>query len=454
MTFNMPSTLTHVQGGATYSYTYTYNTEHERVKLVTVRPDNTLTSVYVHPAGKGALLYEKQTRQSDGLVENRHYVSAGAGLVGVFVTKSFYGTGDGPEMRYYLRDYVGSVAAIANPAAAVIERLGYEAYGERRYANGSPENRQSPLIGITTNRGFTAHEHLDEMMLIHMNGRIFDPILARFMTPDAFVTNPRNLQSFNRYSYALNNPLAYIDPTGYANTDEISYQNPGPKEETVIITGSTCADGVCIYRNPEAIREIWRDVQKQLPGYTSYSPRPPTIPEAIVIGRLAGKQVVVPVTLPSNNASVSAPTPSNQNPSNASSGLDFAKWAELVGIDAGVVEQLAGKMAIGTNWRLYDVPRGNQYFSTLVEVGKIANAVGVGTVLFTSIFGAREVIKGEMPLYQLVVNDVIGGVVVLFPASVGPGAMYLILSNSYPGGREAYNAELSRILNITEGGGR
>jgi len=215
MSFNMPSTLAHVQGGATYSYTYTYNTEHQRVKLVTVRPDNTLTSIYVHPAGKGALLYEKEMRQFDGLVQNKHYVNAGSALIGVFVTKSFYGTGEGPEMRYYLRDYAGSVAAIANPAAAVIERLGYEAYGERRYANGSPENRQSPLVGVTTDRGFTTHEHLDEMMLIHMKGRIFDPILGRFVTADPFVSNGVNLQNFNRYAYALNNPLKFVDPSGY-----------------------------------------------------------------------------------------------------------------------------------------------------------------------------------------------------------------------------------------------
>lgn len=213
--FNMPLGLTHVQGSATYSYTYTYNAEHERVKLVTVRPTDTLTSIYLHPAGKGALLYEKETRASDGQVEHKHYVNGGAGLIGVFVTKSTYATGQGPEMRYYHKDHLGSVAAITNASAAVLERLAFEAFGERRFTNGSAQDRSSPLFGITTDRGYTAHEHLDEMNLIHMNGRIYDPALGRFMTSDPFIAGAANLQAYNRYAYVHNNPLMYTDPSGY-----------------------------------------------------------------------------------------------------------------------------------------------------------------------------------------------------------------------------------------------
>ena len=48
-----------------------------------------------------------------------------------------------------------------------------------------------------------------------MNGRIHDPVLGRFMTPDPYIQSPDNLQSYNRYSYVLNNPLMYTDPSGY-----------------------------------------------------------------------------------------------------------------------------------------------------------------------------------------------------------------------------------------------
>ncbi|MBN2542664.1 hypothetical protein JXI42_07330, partial [bacterium] len=64
------------------------------------------------------------------------------------------------------------------------------------------------------NRGFNGHEHLDRLELINMNGRLYDPLVGRFLSPDNFVQSPENSQSFNRYSYCLNNPLIYTDPDG------------------------------------------------------------------------------------------------------------------------------------------------------------------------------------------------------------------------------------------------
>ena len=137
-----------------------------------------------------------------------------AGLVGTYVTKSVYASGEGPGMRYFHHDSLGSVTAITNDAGAVIERLAYEPFGKRRFPNGTADPNNT-LIGVTTERSFTDHEYLDELGLIHMNGRVYDPLLGRFMTADPSVPNPLNLQSFNRYSYALNNPLRIIDPSGF-----------------------------------------------------------------------------------------------------------------------------------------------------------------------------------------------------------------------------------------------
>jgi RHS repeat-associated protein len=66
-----------------------------------------------------------------------------------------------------------------------------------------------------THRGFTGHEMLDAVGLVHMGGRIYDPITARFLSPDPFVQSPDNLQNLNRYSYVLNNPLSFTDPSGF-----------------------------------------------------------------------------------------------------------------------------------------------------------------------------------------------------------------------------------------------
>jgi len=68
---------------------------------------------------------------------------------------------------------------------------------------------------IVTPRGFTGHEHLDAVGLVHMNGRVYDAELGRFLSADPVVQDRTNLQALNRYTYVLNNPLSLTDPTGF-----------------------------------------------------------------------------------------------------------------------------------------------------------------------------------------------------------------------------------------------
>ena len=70
------------------------------------------------------------------------------------------------------------------------------------------------LNTIGLHRGYTGHEMLSEFDIINMNGRLYDPVLGRFFSPDNYVQMPDNSQNFNRYSYCLNNPLKYADPSG------------------------------------------------------------------------------------------------------------------------------------------------------------------------------------------------------------------------------------------------
>jgi RHS repeat-associated protein len=89
------------------------------------------------------------------------------------------------------------------------------AWGKRRFTDGTSDNTDS-LVGLTTDRGYTEHEMLDELGIIHMNGRIYDPYIGRFMSADPIIQDPYELQSHNRYSYVMNNPLFYTDPSGYS----------------------------------------------------------------------------------------------------------------------------------------------------------------------------------------------------------------------------------------------
>ncbi|MEQ5777158.1 RHS repeat-associated core domain-containing protein [Thalassospira sp. NFXS8] len=94
------------------------------------------------------------------------------------------------------------------------EAMSYDAHGARREA--SWEAVLLPVRPVDTPRGFTGHEHLDAVGIIHMNGRIYDPELGRMLSPDPNVPDPTVTQSFNRYAYVHDNPLSYTDPTGFS----------------------------------------------------------------------------------------------------------------------------------------------------------------------------------------------------------------------------------------------
>ncbi|MGB9992960.1 RHS repeat-associated core domain-containing protein, partial [Pseudoduganella rhizocola] len=73
--------------------------------------------------------------------------------------------------------------------------------------------------GVTDNRGFTGHEMLDQLDLVHMNGRIYEPLIARFLSADPLIQDPTHSQSYNRYAYVWNNPANLMDPTGFAGVE-------------------------------------------------------------------------------------------------------------------------------------------------------------------------------------------------------------------------------------------
>jgi RHS repeat-associated protein len=126
-------------------------------------------------------------------------------------------TGSTRTVEYLLKDRLGSVDAVANSTGTITETRGYDAFGKPR--DGSWNDLTPAKIASTavTPKGFTQHEHLNQLELIHMNGRAYDYHLGRFTGVDPFIQFPLNSQSLNPYSYILNNPLSGTDPTGYAS---------------------------------------------------------------------------------------------------------------------------------------------------------------------------------------------------------------------------------------------
>jgi len=117
-------------------------------------------------------------------------------------------------LYYILRDNLGSITHVLDENGNVQKELSYDAWGRLRdpltHEVFTHNSQQSNILG----RGFCSHEHLTSLNLINMNARMYDPAIGRFISPDPYVQAPDNTQSFNRYSYCLNNPLKYTDKSG------------------------------------------------------------------------------------------------------------------------------------------------------------------------------------------------------------------------------------------------
>lgn len=219
--FNMPQQIT--ANGATVSYGYDHNLA--RITQTAVKNGVTTLTTYV---GK---LYEQHKTNNVVDKQTFYIVAAGAAVAARIIEGNLSKT-------YYLHgDRMGSVVAVTDAAKTVVEKHGFDAYGLARAADWA-SNAVTPFALAT--RGFTGHEHDVDTGLINMNARLYDPRLGRFMTPDPVTPDLTNPQALNRYSYVLNNPLRYDDPTGKDShnlvTFDTGYYSPG-KGEIVFTSG-------------------------------------------------------------------------------------------------------------------------------------------------------------------------------------------------------------------------
>jgi len=116
-------------------------------------------------------------------------------------------------------DYQGSAITITDKTGQIAEQFIYDPWGKKTKVVIN-NNTVGSLVGdltraSATTRGYTGHEGIDHFDLIHMNGRVYDAEIGRFLQADPFIQAPTNSQNYNRYSYVLNNPMSYTDPSGY-----------------------------------------------------------------------------------------------------------------------------------------------------------------------------------------------------------------------------------------------
>lgn len=231
--------------GSGAQYNWQYDENHARIRETRVSGGNTRVLWYLHPDNVGGLGFESEIDSSPATQSNRHFISAGGKVVGVLVstgaTQPLAAGQLAPtkldfielnKVEYWHKDHLGSLSATTDHLGNVTQRYAHDPFGKRRYTNGRYDEfgnvvvDWNPAVNYGTARGFTGHEELDDIGLVNMNGRLYDDTAGMFIQADPNVTQPLNLQNYNRYGYVLNNPLNATDPSGF-DTDGKEYRHEG-----------------------------------------------------------------------------------------------------------------------------------------------------------------------------------------------------------------------------------
>jgi len=200
--FDLPMTIADVNGNPAAAFAY--DADNTRVWKDVTKPTGHQTTAYVSD------LYERRVSPT-GVVSHAMYVSNGSRVVAQEVwTQS--GTSVTASPVLYLHDDVLGSTVVTNTTNTTsgLTRLRYDPFGMRINAT----NPTQVPTTIPTTLGYTGHEMDDEFNFINMKGRIYDAKIARFLTSDPIISDPHSVNGYDRYGYALNNPMMHTDPSG------------------------------------------------------------------------------------------------------------------------------------------------------------------------------------------------------------------------------------------------
>jgi len=197
--FSKPKEI--VQGSAVTDFYY--NADRDSFMRVDKADGKTTTTLYLGNCEIASINDGQKT-----IVQQKSYI--GPNLL--YVQSS-----DSKDSTYVLlKDNLGSVTDIVDVYGNIVQHFNYTPFGEQTQTKG--DKPSNPI----THKGFTGHEEVEAFNLIHMGGRIYDPVIGRFLTADPTMQAPANPQDLNRYSYCLNNPLRFTDPNGFGIFDWVS----------------------------------------------------------------------------------------------------------------------------------------------------------------------------------------------------------------------------------------
>jgi RHS repeat-associated protein len=161
----------------------------------------------VGPAGTVRYVGSVEDRVTEG-VQVKHIMAAGLRIA----TRVVQGTHD-EEVYYTHGDHLGSLNVLTRWGVES-QRLTYLPFGETYTNTGTVNFIHHRYTGQEQDPETAPGSH-PEAGLYHYGARYYNPELGRFLSPDPIVPEPGNPQALNRYSYVVNNPVLYTDPTGH-----------------------------------------------------------------------------------------------------------------------------------------------------------------------------------------------------------------------------------------------
>ena len=210
---NDPTFIDGIKGDAAFSYGLS-----NMRQVVTYGGNFTKTTEgkftkYYDESGSVEIIVDNITKKEKHIL----YIGGNPYEANIILVKDF----DSSTVTYNFlhKDYLGSILAITNNTGTKIEQRHFDAWGiltHLKVGNGEIITDQNKIINtnLFLDRGYTSHEHFQELGIIHMNGRLYDPTLRRFLNADENIQEPFNTQNYNKYGYVMNNPLIFNDPSG------------------------------------------------------------------------------------------------------------------------------------------------------------------------------------------------------------------------------------------------
>jgi len=187
--FNLPKTIT--TGTINPRLTQLDYTADEQ-RVVRRDPDRTH-----HFAGD---LYERVSSPSGATLEEHFRLPAGATIVAEIIR-----TPAGDQTLYFHPDALGTPETLTD-ASGTVTHQSFDPFGAR------PDGSAT----LATRIGYTGQHQDDDLALIDMGGRVYDPLAGRFTTADPVLQAPYSSQGQNRYAYVFNDPINLTDPSGFS----------------------------------------------------------------------------------------------------------------------------------------------------------------------------------------------------------------------------------------------